>query len=121
MSDPIPPSQPISAPVVDPSYSNPTISHSGGIVADPNIDNSMYGDEYGDYGTYEEGGDGSYDASMMAGAATADGNKGRFSYMIFLEYSTEHSLDLTICKDFNYFSIIKAILKKFFQSQDTIF
>jgi len=75
MQDPIPPSQPISAPVVDPSYSNPTISHSAGIVADPNMDNSMYGDEYGDYGTYEEGGDGSYDASMMAGAATADGNK----------------------------------------------
>ena len=103
MSDPIPPSQPISAPVVDPSYSNPTISHSGGIVADPNIDNSMYGDEYGDYGTYEEGGDGSYDASMMAGAATADGNKGRFFYMIVLEHSSEHSLDLTISKDFNYF------------------
>jgi len=75
MQDPIPTSQPISAPVVNPSYSNPTISHSAGIVADPNMDNSMYGDEYGDYGTYEEGGDGSYDASMMAGAATADGNK----------------------------------------------
>jgi len=85
MQDPIPPSQPISAPVVDPSYSNPTISHSAGIVADPNMDNSMYGDEYGDYGTYEEGGDGSYDASMMAGAATADGNK-------------EHLIDLDLVK-----------------------
>jgi len=75
MPDPIPPSQPISAPVVEPSYSNPSISHSAGIVADPNMDNSMYGDEYGDYGTYEEGGDGSYEGSMMTGAATADGNK----------------------------------------------
>jgi len=75
LQDPIPPSQPISASVVDPSYSNPSISHSAGIVADPNMDNSMYGDEYADYGTYEEGGDGSYDGSMMAGAATADGNK----------------------------------------------
>ena len=77
MPDPIPPPQPISAPIVEPTYSNP-ISHSAGIVADPNMDNSsMYGDEYADYGTYEEAGDASYDGSMMAGAGTADGNKGR--------------------------------------------
>jgi len=81
MPDPIPPSQPISAPVVEPSYSNPSISHSAGIVADPNMDNSMYGDEYGDYGTYEEGGDGSYEGSMMTGAATADGNKDPATYL----------------------------------------
>ena len=35
----------------------------------------MYGNEFVDYGTYEEGGNGSYDASMMAGAATAEGNE----------------------------------------------
>jgi len=75
MADPIPPPQPIPAPIVEPTYSNP-ISHSAGIVADPNMDNSsMYGDEYADYGTYEEAGDASYDGSMMAGAGTADGNK----------------------------------------------
>jgi len=77
MPDPIPPSQPISAPVVEPQYSSSNISHSAGIVADPNMDNSMYGDEYADYGNYEEGGDATYDGSMMAGAATADGNKER--------------------------------------------
>jgi len=82
MPDPIPPPQPISAPIVEPTYSNP-ISHSAGIVADPNMDNSsMYGgDEYADYGTYEEGGDASYDGSMMAGAGTADGNKDPASYL----------------------------------------
>jgi len=72
--DPLPP-QPIATPVVEPTYSTP-ISHSTGIVADPNMDNSsMYGDEYADYGNYEDGADASYDNSMMAGAATADGNK----------------------------------------------
>eukprot|EP00092_Neocalanus_flemingeri_P038166 GFUD01041543.1.p1 GENE.GFUD01041543.1~~GFUD01041543.1.p1 ORF type:complete len:344 (-),score=71.41 GFUD01041543.1:458-1489(-) len=73
--DPIPPQPIIPAPAVEPVYSAP-MSHSTGIVADPNMDNSsMYGDEYADYGNYEEGPDGSYDGSMMAGAATADGNK----------------------------------------------
>ena len=77
MPDPIPPPQIMSVPAVEPSYSTP-MSHSAGIVADPNIDNSsVYEDEYADYGTYEEGADASYDNSMMAGSATADGNKGR--------------------------------------------
>jgi len=81
MADPIPPPQPIPAPIVEPTYSNP-ISHSAGIVADPNMDNSsMYGDEYADYGTYEEAGDASYDGSMMAGAGTADGNKDPATYL----------------------------------------
>jgi len=75
MPDPIPPPQIMSAPALEPSYSTP-MSHSAGIVADPNMDNSsVYEDEYADYGTYEEGADASYDGSMMAGAATADGNK----------------------------------------------
>ena len=122
MSDPIPPSQPISAPVVDPSYSNPTISHSGGIVADPNIDNSMYGDEYGDYGTYEEGGDGSYDASMMAGAATADGNKGRFFYMMVMSVFSEHSLNLGVYRElslhiFFYKKLWRVACNYFFSSK----
>jgi len=74
--DPVPP-QSISAPVVaEPSYSAPLSHSNSGIVADPNMDNSsMYGDEYADYGNYEDGADGSYDSSMMGGAATADGNK----------------------------------------------
>jgi len=73
--DPLPP-PPISAPAVEPTYSNP-ISHSTSIVADPSMDNSsMYEEEYADYGNYEDGADGSYDGTMMAaGAATADGNK----------------------------------------------
>jgi len=75
MPDPIPPPQIMSAPALEPSYSTP-MSHSAGIVADPNMDNSsVYEDEYADYGNYEEGADASYDGSMMAGAATADGNK----------------------------------------------
>ena len=49
MPDPIPPPQPISVPIVEPTYSNP-ISHYAGIVEDPNMDNSsMYRDEYADY------------------------------------------------------------------------
>ena len=77
MPDPIPPSQKMSAPVAAPSYFTP-MSHSAGIVADPNMDNSSaYEDEYADYGTYEEGADASYDNYEMAGAATADANKGR--------------------------------------------
>ena len=60
MPDPIPPPQPISVPIVEPTYSNP-ISHYAGIVEDPNMDNSsMYRDEYADYGTYEEAGDASH-------------------------------------------------------------
>jgi len=76
MPDPVPP-QSIPAPVVaEPSYSAPLSHSNSGIVADPNMDNSsMYGDEYADYGNYEDGADGSYDSSMMGGAATADGNK----------------------------------------------
>jgi len=90
MPDPIPPPQPISAPVVEPQYSSSTISHSAGIVADPNMDNSMYGDEYGDYGNYEDGGDATYDGSMMAGAATADGNKAIFEKIkTFMENSVD--------------------------------
>merc|ERR1719300_261591 len=52
-----------------------SLGHSAGIVADPNMDNTMYSEEYGDYANYEDGHDGNYDGSMMAGAATADGNK----------------------------------------------
>jgi len=72
--DPLPP-QPISANVVEPTYSN-QINHSTSIVADQSMDSSsMYDEEYVDYGNYE-GADASYDGAMMAaGAATADGNK----------------------------------------------
>lgn len=46
-----------------------------GVVADPSLDtSSMYGgDEYADYGNYEEG-----DGSLIGGAASADGNKDKF-------------------------------------------
>jgi len=110
LQDPIPPSQPISAPVVDPSYSNPSISHSAGIVADPNMDNSMYGDEYGDYGTYEEGGDGAYDGSMMAGAATADGNKATVENM-FEQVFTGSSLSFQ-CSVCEYSSTEKTNIRR---------
>merc|ERR1719167_1817446 len=52
-----------------------SLGHPAGIVADPNMDNTMYSEEYGDYANYEDGPDANYDGSMMAGAATADGNK----------------------------------------------
>ena len=66
------------APVSTSSYT-PTEDQSGGIVADPNVDNSMYGDEYADYSAYEDGGDMSYGSNSMGGEISADGNKGKYS------------------------------------------
>merc|ERR1711892_534405 len=71
------------------------MSHSTGVVADPNMDNSVYGDEYADYGDYEEGADASYDDSMMAGGATADGNKGDAA--TYLQPSTDGSWLCILC------------------------
>ena len=50
---------------------------SSGVVADPNIENSVYGDEYGDYDNYEV--DQSYGGGsvpLQSMAANADGTKG---------------------------------------------
>jgi hypothetical protein len=50
-----------------------------GVVADPNMDSSaLYGgEEYADYGNYEEG-----DGSLLGGAASADGNKEPRDFLI---------------------------------------
>ena len=66
-------SEPVSLPhAVEPSYSTPhdNPAHTG-VVADPNME---YGEEYADYGGYEEA-DESYDTSGMVVEGQA-GNKG---------------------------------------------
>ena len=54
-------------------------THSAGVIADPNADNSVYGDDYSTYAGYDDGADTSYDESMMAVMASADANKGELS------------------------------------------
>ena len=59
------------------NYEDNTMNPGGGVVADPSMDNTIYGDEYADYSNYEA--DQSYDGGAMGEqnfAANLDGSKG---------------------------------------------
>jgi len=58
------------------NYEDNTMNPGGGVVADPSMDNTIYGDEYADYSNYEA--DQSYDGGAMGEqnfAANLDGSK----------------------------------------------
>ena len=59
-------------------YVDNTINPGEGVVADPEMDDTIYGDEYADYSNYEA--EQSYDGGAMAHqnmAATVEGNQGK--------------------------------------------
>ena len=66
-------------------YVDNTINPGEGVVADPEMDDTIYGDEYADYSNYEA--EQSYDEGAIAqhNMADMDGTKGNYTFNLFLK------------------------------------
>ena len=78
-------------------YVDNTINPGEGVVADPNIDNTIYGDEYADYSNYEA--DQSYDEGAMAHQnmpGTLEGTQGNNNFNLY-----KHEIEKALFINYN--------------------